>query len=311
MILTQLRRRKLARLFVVLAVAFAAGHLVQAGASRGDEPAMVAAEIGKPVNVVTLAADRQPKRPPVAIPSPDLAAVAPAPVMPELVTIAEACPVTFDVMAQPGAMLGLTLIAPCQPNTRVVLRHAGRAITATTTATGALFLDLPGLASDGAIEVMLPAGETFRDAAALPDLGQIRRFAVQWQADDAFQLNVIETDAGIETHVSAAKPQTAPLGGVVPNGGYLTLLGDGSTDLPLLAAIYTFSADAGIAADVVVEAAVTPATCARELLAETLMSMGGAVIITDLSLAMPECDAIGDFLVLNNLVPDLKIAAAD
>ncbi len=58
-----------------------------------------------------------------------------------------------------------------------------------------------------------------------------------------------------------------------------------------------------------VEAAVTDLTCGRELLGETLTSVGGAVMVNDLTVAMPDCDATGDILVLKNLVPDMKIAS--
>ena len=53
------------------------------------------------------------------------------------------------------------------------------------------------------------------------------------------------------------------------------------------------------------------ATCDRELLGELLISEGGTHAATDLTLATPECDAIGDVLVLNNLLPDLKLATAN
>jgi len=314
MIPVQFTKRNAARVFAVLAVAFAAGHLVQTIASPGDAPMLAEAAMPKPVAVVPLAADPVPAAPPViaaaALPASALTPP-PVPAVPEPVIVADPCPLSFDVMAQPGALLGLTLIAPCHPGARVVLRHAGLAITATTTATGSLFIDLPGLDRAGEVDVMLPDGTTLTAVAALTDLGQVRRFGVQWQANDAFQLHAFETDAAVETHVFADNRQSAPIGGVVARGGYLMQLGDPSTELPLLAEIYTFPAASTIAADVVVEAAITPATCNRELLAETLTSMGGAATVTDLSLAMPECDAVGDFLVLNNLAPDPKIAAAD
>jgi hypothetical protein len=94
-------------------------------------------------------------------------------------------------------------------------------------------------------------------------------------------------------------------------GGFLSLLGDAATDNPLLAEVYTFPADPAAKPEVVVEAAVTDKTCARELLAETLSSSSssGSVFVTDLTLAMPDCDAVGDYLVLKNLFLDLNMAS--
>ena len=73
--------------------------------------------------------------------------------------------------------------------------------------------------------------------------------------------------------------------------------------------LYTFPADPNAKAVVVVEAPVTEASCGREILAETLVGSGSRVTINDLAAAMPGCDAIGDYLVLKNLVPDLNIAS--
>ena len=326
-LIEKLPLRKAARVLAILVVAFAAGHLVQTLATPKAKPLTLAAtgetqadraeaDISTPVAVVSLAAgnDPLPATEPVAKRVPVLtdAALSPAPVVdPQPVTLADPCPVTLDLMAQPGGMLGLTLIAPCKANERVVLRHAGLAITAHTTATGALFLDLPALSVDGTVDVMLPGGETISASVDVPDLGELRRFAVQWQADDAFQLHAFESTADGDQHRSASDPGQAPMGGVAVAGGYLLQLGDVGTDLPMLAEVYTFPRDQSLVTDVVVEAAVTPATCGRELLAETLSSGVGGVVVTDLSLAMPDCGAVGDFLVLNNLVPDLKIAVAN
>jgi hypothetical protein len=92
-------------------------------------------------------------------------------------------------------------------------------------------------------------------------------------------------------------------------GGYLTVLGDRTAPLPMLAEVYTFPIDLAEPVDLTIEASVTDATCDRELLGEVLLSEGGEVTKTDLTMATPTCDAIGDVLVLNNPLPDLKLAA--
>ena len=147
---------------------------------------------------------------------------------------------------------------------------------------------------------------------SLPDLAALRRFGVQWQGDDAFQLHAFEGGAayGQPGDLSAANPRT-PSEALKAGQGYITLLGDPAAPAPLLAEIYTFPADPAVKPDVVVEAAVTDLTCGRELIGETLASFGGSVYVTDLTLAMPDCDAVGDYLVLKNLVPDLNMAAAN
>ncbi|NCO16743.1 MAG: hypothetical protein GW902_05885 [Alphaproteobacteria bacterium] len=221
-----------------------------------------------------------------------------------------ACPLALDLAPQPYAMLGLTLLAPCRPDQRVVLRHGGLAITAQTSATGALFLTLPALEQAAVVAVRFGDGQSAKAQIEVPELAGLRRFGVQWLADDAFQVHAFEGEAdyGATGDVRAANPQQ-PVAGKPATGGFLTILGDGRVDLPMQAEIYTYPADPAIAVRLVVEAAVSAQTCGRELLGEMLDSTGGGTTVTDLSLMMPECDAVGDILVLNNLAPDLKIAA--
>jgi len=309
-------KRKLARTLAIVVVAIAAGHLVQTLAARKLQPRTIeVAELPKPVAVVQLAATNDPvaeppaAKPPlpaaaliVAPPAPPQA-VAPAAAAPTVV--ADPCPVTLDLMADPGAMIGLTLLAPCHPGERLVLQHAGLAITVMTTATGSVFLALPALETSAEVDVRFADGTVVSGTLAVPDLAALRRFGVQWQGDDAFQVYGTEA-AGM---ISAANPGLAPLADLPPSGGFLTRLGDAAASAPLLAEIYTYPANGP--SGVVVEAAVTPATCGREILGETLASVAGKVIVTDLSLAMPDCDAVGDFLVLNNLAPDLTLTAAN
>lgn len=218
---------------------------------------------------------------------------------------ADACNTQLDLIAQPGAMIGLTLLSPCHPDQRVVLRHAGLAVTGKTSASGTLFATLPALTAVSVVEVLFPSGEVTTAQIGMPELTQTQRFVVQWQDADSFQLHGFENGAGYDQpgHISAAFP------GKPGEGAFITLLGDSTTDLPLLAEAYTFGPDAN--AQIVLEAAVTESTCGREILGETIMASQGSVEITDLSLAMPDCSAIGDILVLKNLVQDMKLAAVN
>lgn len=214
------------------------------------------------------------------------------------------CTVQFDLIPQPGAMLGLSLLAPCHADQRVVLKHAGLAITAKTSASGSYFGTLPALTAEAEVEVRFASGETANAALSLPEADGLRRFAVQWQDPDAFQLHAFEAGAGYGDpgHFSAA--QTGQAG----NGAFLTILGDASTELPLLAEVFTFAGDKP--SEIVLEAAVTAGTCGHEMIGETLVAEGGAVSVADLTLAMPGCDALGDILVLKNLMQDTKLASA-
>jgi hypothetical protein len=226
--------------------------------------------------------------------------------------VADACALTLDLMPEANAMIGLTLLAPCHINERVVIKHAGLAVSGMTTANGALFTGIPAMEPQALVEVLFSDGETFGATIDIPEVADLRRFAVQWQADDAFQLHAFERGAayGDAGHVSGADPHRPPAGAPA-QGGFLTLLGDSTTETPMLAEVYTFPADATSLPEVVIETAVTDLTCGRELLGETIRSTGGLVEVIDLTVAMPECEAVGDYLVLKNLVSELNIASAE
>lgn len=248
---------------------------------------------------------------PVLLPTdvPDTAAAVPAPTAPvdPAPVVADACAATLDLIPEAEAMIGLSLVAPCNTDERVVLRHAGLAITGRTTATGSLFLSIPALQGDAEVSVLFADQSTVTAEIQMPELAGLRRFGVQWMADDAFQLQALEKGAGYGTpgHISAANPRLA----VTAATGALSLLGDAAVDRPMLAQIYTYPTDSTVPVDVIVEAEVTETTCNRDLIGETITSVGGEAFITELTVATPACDAVGDILLLKNLVPDLKIAA--
>lgn len=223
------------------------------------------------------------------------------------------CSPRLSLIAVPPAMIDLAFDAPCHPMARVVVRHAGLAVTGRTSPTGALDLSLPAFEAAGEVTVAVTGGPSATAAAEVTDLAGYDRVAVQWQNADAFQLHAYEFGAGFGApgHVSAANPggPDRALGGV---GGFLTLAGDSRTEWPLLAEIYTFPAGRiarSGAVELVLEAAITAETCGRELLGETLeMRRGGAVARSELDVSMPGCDAVGDFVLLRDLFGDLVLA---
>lgn len=329
-------KRRLSLVVVILSVAFGAGHLVQNAAGKPVRSAQT--QNLEPVGITLVAAGPEALLPDpekiasvVQLPAPSFASV-PTEEMPSIFTLppdavqqvgfgtltsgtdatANDCPASLDLQIEPSAMIGLTLMAPCHTDERVVLNHAGLAITAKTSATGALYVSIPALTSEAEVTVRFADGQAINGQLAVPEAANQRRFGVQWIGDDSFQLNAFENGAGYgeRGHVSDVYTQTAQQG-QPQNGGFLSVLGDSRVDLPMLAEVYTYPASADTPVRIVVEAAITESTCNREILGETLAEAGSSVVVTDLSLMMPECSSIGDILVLKNLDPDLKIAAAN
>ena len=127
------------------------------------------------------------------------------------------------------------------------------------------------------------------------------------------QIHALEYGAGYgdEGHVWAGAPRDMAAA-AQGKGGFVTRHGRGGMDTALMAEVYTFPAglmDREGDVELSVEAEVTQNNCDRDVEAQTIqISAGGKPLVQDLVLAMPGCDATGDFLVLKNLVNDLKIA---
>jgi hypothetical protein len=277
-----------------------------------DTPALVAPAQPEPrlPDAVVSAAPEVAPTPPA--PTPPAAAPAPVETAAPVQVAADPCPVTLDLADGENAMIGLTLVSPCHSNERVVLKHAGLTITAKTTVTGALFTDIPALLQDATVEVMFKDNTSVSAQIAVPELAGLKRFAVQWQDTDAFNIHAFEdqSDFGGPGDVSADNPHH-PAAGVPAKGGFLTALGNTTTELPMLAEVYTFPTDAAIKPEIVVEAPVTAEACDREILGQTLQTNANVVDVSDISLSMPQCDAIGDYLVLKNLASDTNIASSN
>jgi hypothetical protein len=222
------------------------------------------------------------------------------------------CQNEMDLAVVAEAMIEITLLAPCHPDERLVLRHGPLAITARTTAQGSAFLKIPAMDADAKVALRFADGVVISGTVQVPDLDQLQRFGVQWMDRDTFGVNAFENGSGYGDagHISAANPGKLPLTGSA-DGGYLTILGDADATPAMLAEVYTYPAGIKMPTEVSIEAQVTPDTCGRELLGDVVTSDAGRASISDLVLAMPDCSAIGDILVLKNPVQDLTLAVAN
>jgi hypothetical protein len=222
------------------------------------------------------------------------------------------CQNEMDLAVVAEAIIEITLLAPCHPDERLVLRHGPLAITVRTTAQGSAFLKIPAMDADAKVAVRFADGVVISGAVQIPDLDQLQRFGVQWMDRDTFGVNAFENGSGYGEagHISAANPGKLPLTGNA-DGGYLMILGDADATPAMLAEVYTYPTGITMPTEVSVEAQVTAETCGRELLGDVITSDAGRAGSSDLVLAMPDCSAIGDILVLKNPVQDLTLAVAN
>ncbi|MEO0937493.1 MAG: hypothetical protein AAFY38_05000 [Pseudomonadota bacterium] len=223
------------------------------------------------------------------------------------------CAITMTAAAAEMAHVDVSLSAPCLPFERVTLHHSGMMITQTTDRDGALQVNLPALTEQAVVIAAFTNGDGAVAQATVADLADYDRVVLQWKGKSGFEVHAREfgADYGAAGHVWHGAPgdMSAARDGL---GGYMARLGDEAAPDPLMADIYTYprrtSARSGTV-DLSVEAEVTLYNCGLEVEAQSLEVMAGTIRTQDLTLAVSGCDTIGSFLVLNNLVQDLKVAA--
>lgn len=212
-----------------------------------------------------------------------------------------------------AAMIRVNVVAPCFPNERITVHHNGMMFTDATDENGMLAVDVPALSEHAIFILALANGKGAVAQAHVPTLAGFDRVALQWSGDGGFQIHAREYGAsyGDQGHVWAGSMHSS-FEADAGTGGFVTRLGDAGTLAPQLAEIYSFPTGAAQRQGTIalsVEAEVSELNCGRDVSAQVL-KLGPEYVLqtSDLILSVPDCDAVGDFLVLNNLVDDLKIA---
>lgn len=220
------------------------------------------------------------------------------------------CALSLKAGARPGALVDLSVSAPCLAGERVTVHHQGMMFTATLDDTGALTTQVPALSSTAVFIVEPLRGAAEIVAVSVPDLQDVDRVVLQWGGNSGFEIHARENGAeyGTAGHVWYGSDPENGLGRILR-------LGDASQLAPRLVEVYSVPRDADESGFVQlsVETEISAINCGRDIEAQVLtLSQPGndhRVRTRDLTLAMPDCSAQGDFLVLNNLLENLKIAA--
>lgn len=223
------------------------------------------------------------------------------------------CPVTLSAETFAAAMVKLSVTAPCLRNERVVVRHKDLEFTETTSTSGGLDLTVPALAEEAIFDVAFVNGQIETATTFVPTITLYDRVVVQWQGENTVQLHAREygADYGDRGHIwaGAMRDLSVVAGG---NSGFLTRHGDNSVLRAAMAEIYTYPVQMAEDPNAIrfsIETEVTPSNCGREVTAKVLKLMGGTLLpARSVSLAVPGCGAVGNFLVLNNPLQDLTVA---
>ncbi|WP_146590510.1 translocase [Puniceibacterium confluentis] len=224
------------------------------------------------------------------------------------------CPVDLAATATAGAMVTLSLSAPCLGGERVTVHHNGLMFTEVTGKDGSLEVVVPALAQKALFIASFDNGDGAVASADVTSLGFYDRVALQWKGNTGLQLHAREFDApyGGSGHIWNASTgdfaKTAR-----GESGFLIQLGDAGSPDALLAEVYSFpvgTTESTGSIALSIEAEITADNCGTEVEAQSLeLTGGGSMQVHDISLAVPDCDSIGDFLVLKKPLEDLTIAS--
>ncbi len=224
------------------------------------------------------------------------------------------CAAEMKATPSGNGMIRISLYAPCNGSEPVTLRHAGLGFTEVNTSTGRLTVELPALTATANVEVILQSGVRISTQVNVPDAEAYRRVVLVWRGETGLHIHAQEFGAALGTvgHVWAGAPGRPDLGANA-RGGYMMVLGNRELGNATRAEVYTFPAALTDREGVVrlsVQAEINNTNCGGMLAAETLQPDGfGGVISSDLTLRVPDCNKVGEYLVLKNILRDLKIAS--
>ncbi len=221
------------------------------------------------------------------------------------------CQIGFTATAAPGAMVDLTIEAPCHAGQQVDILHAGIRFSERLDQSGIVEVSVPALEENAFFSARFSDDQTAAADILMPTVGEYQRSVLLWQGDSGFSLYALERGAeyGEPGMVSAEQPY-GPQRAIAGEGGFFTLLGADKNGYHT--AVYSWPLrlnGTAPAPEINVEAEVLNTTCGRQINASFLTTVPGQRPETEpLFMAVPGCDSIGEYLVLKNLSQAVRIA---
>ncbi|MDA8586186.1 hypothetical protein N9L47_07895 [Rhodobacteraceae bacterium] len=314
--LSMMTKRRTMTVVVVLFLAFLTGHMMQTVLT--DRAPVVSATLAPDAETVggSLLAPK-----PLALP-PDMTLMPTLdqpPVLPRRTEETQTdqldeanadCVPKLLATTAPAAMITLVLRAPCHPNLLVQIKQGPIIASAYTDGDGRMTLKIPALETVSDIQI------TFDDVVlatelTIPEAENFQHIILNWTGPQLLRLNAYEFGAARnETgHVWSGAPKS-PTRASRGSGGFLTRL---VTEKGPSVEIYSLPAGQSQLRGVVrlvVEAAVTPATCGQIATAKALQPTAfRRLSVTDVEVALPDCDHQGKVVLLQNLLRDVTLAA--
>lgn len=298
--------KKVLRITAAVAVAALAAHTAESQKGHGParSPVLAAAERlspARPSPEATGAAGVPPSASlgaPTDAPLGKLIGITPV-AAPAPAGASDQCRPVMQLQAAPGAMILVSLSAPCNRSERIVLRHSGIAFATRTDAGGSARMLIPALKPEAMVAVYLAESRLLLGKVSVPDAASYARLAVTWEWPAEVELRATEGNRVLVA--AAASPAAEPA----------RILSLGSPDVQPSVMTHIYSAPGRDLGDVSLSAElrITPASCGRTLRLGTVYAANGRTAAREREVAVPLCGTAGDILLLKNLSPAPKLAA--
>jgi len=231
----------------------------------------------------------------------------------EVIAKSAECKIRAEALPREAAFVQLDLHANCRPNEQVTVHHNGMLFTGDTGSDGSMSVTVPALSKTALFIFAFQDGKGTLATTMVDDIEDYKRVVLQWRGSAGFELHAREFDVENGENGHVWHGANASVSGTANGeGGVLTSLGHRSAKAPHLAQVYSvptrFSDSLG-QIDLSVEAVINQDNCGSSVEAQTLEWDGVSELRTqNLTLEIPTCDSIGEYLVLNNVFEDLKVA---
>lgn len=214
------------------------------------------------------------------------------------------CDLVFEATPLGATMVRLEVSAPCHPSTIAEVSHGSLRFTTATGPDGALTVDLPATTTTSTFRLRFADGVIAMAEAQVPEAADYLQTAVMWQGPLPLGLVALEPGGA---RIDAEAPRS-PQRSVHLGRGFLTQLGALYDQDSWRLAIYSTPRRNHGRIRFALEAAVTAESCGQDLRSGLAQSHRWDETPEWVTLVMPDCEKIGDVLVLKNLLRPLTLA---
>jgi hypothetical protein len=207
------------------------------------------------------------------------------------------CRPSMQLTAVDGAMIHLSLLAPCNRSQRIVVRHSGLSFAVKTRTDGAATVLFPAMKPDATVAVYLADARLVLGKVTVPEVAGYSRLAVMWEWPAELALRVTDGDKVLV----GTTPQ------IGSDGPHVMSLGSSDVQSPIMAQVYSVPGRDLDLAQLMGELRITPASCGRTLRLDTVQSDAGVTSAQEQSVPVPLCGTAGDILLLKNLGAPLTL----